>query len=198
MVDVAEHVLHNADVEWNRFSSDDYWQQNYRELQAEGQEINRLVLRFFIAAFRDRPRAGGGFDAGSGTNLYPALLMLPWTDRILLTDLSASNVRWLRHQLEPGYAGIERRSVFSLQKPRQDLGTTFFVAEDITDDPGEFRAVLARFTGALKPGSPFATAFMSGSHWCRAHAVPGRAVFRERATAHRHQRVQADSNERPS
>jgi hypothetical protein len=28
----------------------------------------------------------------------------------------------------------------------------------------EFRAALARFTGALKPGSPFATAFMSGSH----------------------------------
>ena len=128
--------------------------------------------------------------------------MLPWTDRILLTDYSASNVRWLRRRLaddgaawtwrpfwhelqeaeryseiddpgkhlqaachgEPGYAGIERRSVFSLPKARWDLGTMLFVAESITEDPGEFRAALAHFTGALKPGSPFAAAFMAGSH----------------------------------
>lgn len=202
MVDVAEHVLHNADVQWNRFSSHDYWQRNYHELQAEDQEIIRLVRQFFIATFRGRPRARRGIDVGSGTNLYPALLMLPWADRIMLTDYSASNVRWLRHQLttggaawtwqpfwhelheaeryneiadpykhlrvachsEPGYAGIERRSVFSLPKARWDLGTMFFVAESITEDPAEFRAALAGFTGALKPGSPFATAFMAGSH----------------------------------
>jgi hypothetical protein len=65
---------------------------------------------------------------------------------------------------EPGYAGIERRSVFSLPKARWDLGTMFFVAESITEDPAEFRAALAGFTGALKPGSPFAAAFMAGSH----------------------------------
>jgi len=200
MVDVA--VLHNADAEWNSFSSQDYWQRNYHELQAEDQEIIRLVRQFFIATFSDRPRARRGIDVGSGTNLYPALLMLPWTDRILLTDFAANNVQWLRRQLadddanwtwqpfwhelqeaerynevadprkhlqvachgEPGYAGIERRSVFSLPKARWDLGTMFFVAESITEDPAEFRAALARFTGALKPGSPFAAAFMAGSH----------------------------------
>lgn len=202
MVDVAEHVLHNADVQWNRFSSHDYWQRNYHELQAEDQEIIRLVRQFFIATFKDRPLARRGIDVGSGTNIYPALLMLPWTDRILLTDYSASNVRWLRRQLaddcatwtwqpfwhelreaerydeiddprkhlqvachsEPGYAGIERRSVFRLPKARWDLGTMFFVAESITEDPAEFRAALARFAGALKPRSPFAAAFMAGSN----------------------------------
>ena len=92
MVDVAEHVLHNADVQWNGFSSQDYWLRNYHELQAEDEEIVRLVRPFFIATFRDRPRAGRGIDVGSGTNLYPPLLMLPWTDRILLTDFSAGNV----------------------------------------------------------------------------------------------------------
>jgi hypothetical protein len=40
----------------------------------------------------------------------------------------------------------------------------FFVAESITEDPEEFRAALAGLTGALKPGSPFATAFMAGSN----------------------------------
>jgi len=202
MVDAAEHALHNADVQWNTFSSEDYWQRNYCQLQAEDQEIIRRVSRFFTGAFRDRPRARRGIDVGSGTNLYPAILMLPWTDKIMLTDYSVSNVRWLRRQLdddgptwawqpfwdevkeadryneindprkhlyvgchkEPGYAGIERRSVFDLPRARWDLGTMFFVAESITEDPGEFRAALASFTGALKPGSPFATAFMAGSH----------------------------------
>ena len=67
------------------------------ELQAEDQEIIRRVSHFFIRAFADRPpRRGGAIDVGSGTNLYPALLMLPWTEQILLTDYSASNVDWLR------------------------------------------------------------------------------------------------------
>ena len=53
MVDVAD-VLHNADVPWNRFSPEDYWQRNYYKLQAEDREIIRLVSQFFIAAFADR------------------------------------------------------------------------------------------------------------------------------------------------
>lgn len=202
MTDVSKRVLRNADVQWNRFSSEDYWRRNYRELQAEDQEIISLVRRFFVTTFKNRPRARRGIDVGSGANLYPALLMLGWADQILLTDFSASNVRWLRRQIaddgaewtwqpfwdelqgarsyneiadpytqllvatrsEPGYAGIECRSVFNLPKARWDLGTMFFVAESITEDPGEFRAALAGFTEALKPGSPFATAFMAGSH----------------------------------
>ena len=198
---LAGHVLSNTDVQWNRFSPQDYWQRNYYKLQAEDQEIIRRVSQFFIAVFRDRPRARRGIDVGSGTNIYPSLLMLPWTEQILLTEYSESNVRWLRRQLaddrapwtwrpfwhelqaaeryneiaepckhlrvachsEPGYAGIERHSVFSLPKARWNLGTMFFVAESITEDPIEFRAALAGFVGALKPGSPFATAFMAGS-----------------------------------
>jgi hypothetical protein len=128
--------------------------------------------------------------------------MLPWTERILLADFSASNVRWLHEQLDddiqpwtwepfwreirkeqgyadldfprkrlreacvakPGYAGIEQLSVFDLPEGRWDLGTMFFVAESITEDPAEFRAAVARFAGALTPGAPFAAAFMAGSN----------------------------------
>lgn len=201
MADVASHTLLNADAPWDRFSSHDYWRRNYHELQAEDQEIIRRVSDFFIRAFAGRPPARRGIDVGSGTNLYPALLMLPWAEQILLTDFSASNVCWLRQQLaddgtawtwrpfwrepqeaegyrqigeprkqlreacasEPGCAGIERYSVFDLPKARWDLGTMFFVAESITEDRGEFRAAVASFVGALKPGAPFATAFMAGS-----------------------------------
>jgi hypothetical protein len=195
-------VLRNADAQWNKFSPDDYWHRNYHTLQAEDQEIIRRVRNFFIHAFAGRPQAQRGIDVGSGTNLYPALLMLPWTEQILLTDFSPSNVRWLRQQLEDdgagwmwrrfwyqlqeaegyrdigvprkqlreacvserGYAGVERCSVFSLPEARWDVGTMFFVAESITEDPEEFRAAIARFAGALKPGAPFAAAFMGGSH----------------------------------
>jgi NNMT/PNMT/TEMT family len=99
MADVAQDGLNNADAPWNTFSSHDYWRRNYSALQAEDQEIIHRVSQFFIDAFADRPLARRGIDVGSGTNLYPALLMLPWTEQILLTDHSASNIRWLRDQL---------------------------------------------------------------------------------------------------
>ncbi len=45
------------------------------------------------------PACQRAIDVGSGTNLYPALLMLPWTEQILLTDYSESNVSWLRRHV---------------------------------------------------------------------------------------------------
>ena len=215
MVDV-HGFLRNADAPWNEFSSQDYWSRNYRELQAEDQEIIRCVSRFFAAALAGRPRVRQAIDVGSGANLYPALLMLPWTEKILLTDLSASNVSWLRSQFdndgddtawewrpfwqesrqvdaynrisEPckhlkatcvsgrSGAGVEQRSVFDLPAAKWDLGTMFFVAESITEDPVEFRAAVARFVGALKPGAPFAAAFMAGSDGYRVAETPFPAV----------------------
>jgi hypothetical protein len=194
--------VQNKDASWNTFSPADYWDDNYSKLGAEDQEIIRLVSGFFRREFAGRPRAQRGIDVGSGPNLYPALLMLPWAEQILLTDFSESNVRWLRREVatestpwtwqpfwaelqeaedydrigeprkqlreacagEPGYAGIERHDVFHLPRARWDLGTMFFVAESITEDPAEFRAAIAGFLGALTPGAPFAAAFMTGSH----------------------------------
>jgi hypothetical protein len=60
-------------------------------------------------------------------------------------------------------AGIEQRSVFDLPPAQWQLGTMFFVAESITEDPEEFRAAVHGFVGALQPGSPFAATFMAGS-----------------------------------
>ncbi|MBO0801795.1 MAG: hypothetical protein J2P25_01790 [Nocardiopsaceae bacterium] len=201
MADVDVNVLRNADAPWNMFSSNDYWRRNYRDLQAEDQEIIHRVSRFLADALAGCPPVQRAIDVGSGTNFYPALLMLPWTKQILLADFSESNVSWLKDQLaydgspwpwrpfwqemqkakeysdvskprqrlreacadEPGHAGIEQLSVFDLPKARWNLGTMFFVAESITQDPAEFRAAVAAFIGALTPGAPFAAAFMAGS-----------------------------------
>jgi NNMT/PNMT/TEMT family len=201
MADVDANVLRNADAAWNMFSSHDYWRRNYSQIQAEDREIIRRVSHFFVSAFTDCPPVQRAIDVGAGTNLYPALLMLPWTERILLTDFSKSNVLWLHDQLadhgspwpwdcfwqemhdgrgyadvegprerlrdacasEPGHAGIEQLSVFDLPRARWNLGTMFFVAESITEDPKEFGAAVASFVGALTPDAPFAAAFMAGS-----------------------------------
>jgi TIR domain/NNMT/PNMT/TEMT family len=208
--DFDADVVRNTDAPWNMFSSHDYWRRNYSKLQAEDREIIRCVSHFFVSALAGQPPVQRAIDVGSGTNLYPALLMLPWTEQILLADFSKSNVDWLHDQLaesisprarrrfsspwpwarfwremrkaegysdvnrpreqlqeacvsEPGYAGIEQLSVFDLPKARWNLGTMFFVAESITEDPVEFRAAVAAFVGALTPGAPFAAAFMAGS-----------------------------------
>ena len=46
---------------------------------------------------------------------------------------------------------------------RWDLGTMFFVAESITGDDGEFQEAMKHFFAMLKPGAPFAMAFMEHS-----------------------------------
>lgn len=99
MADVEANVLRNADAPWNTFSSHDYWRRNYSKLQPEDREIIRRVSDFLISALEGCPRVQRAIDVGAGTNLYPALLMLPWTEQILLTDFSKSNVSWLHDQL---------------------------------------------------------------------------------------------------
>jgi hypothetical protein len=196
--------VQNADVSWNKFSSDDYWSHNYNVLQPEDREIIRRVSQFFIHAFGGSTSGRAdrrGVDVGSGTNLYPALLMLPWAENLQLTDYSERNINWLRSHVSndsdswtwgpfwdelqgaegynqigephkhlrqaclsrPGYAGIEQCSLFELSPAHWDLGTMFFVAESMTEDPEEFHVALAKFLGALKPGAPFATTFMAES-----------------------------------
>jgi NNMT/PNMT/TEMT family len=206
----ATTPVRNAAAPWSRFSSEAYWRTNYKELEPEDREIIRRVSHFFISTFARRDRVKLAIDVGTGPNLYPALLLLPWTDQILLTDYSAGNISWLRRHLmdddepwtwrpfwqeldnQPGYdqigeprkqlreacadvpgqAGIEQYSVFDLPRERWQLGTMFFVAESITQDPDEFRAAVSRFVRALQPGAPFAAAFMAGSNGYPVAGIP--------------------------
>jgi hypothetical protein len=126
MADVEADVLRNADAPWNMFSSHDYWRRNYSKVQAEDREIIRRVSHFLISASASCPPVRRAIDVGAGTNFYPALLMLPWTRQILLTDFSKSNVSWLHDQLAdnrspwawgrfwremrkaPGYSNVKR------------------------------------------------------------------------------------------
>ena len=99
MADVAAKPLRNADASWNTFSPKDYWRRNYSELQPEDREIIHHVSDFFVTALAGAPPVRRAIDVGSGTNLYPALLMLPWTEQILLADFSKTNIEWLHDEI---------------------------------------------------------------------------------------------------
>lgn len=133
-----------------------------------------------------------GIDVGCGPNLYPGLAMLPLCRSVTLVDYSHRNISWLRSHVKhcgelwrpywelispDGCHGgfedargwlaergrIEHGSVFDLPRAAWDLGTMFFVAESITADYAEFDAAVSSFLWALRPGAPFAAAFMEDS-----------------------------------
>jgi hypothetical protein len=131
-VPLASMALRNAEAPWHNFSSQDYWRHNYVAVQPEDREIIDRVSDFFIDAFAHRGRARRAIDVGSGSNLYPALLMLPWTDQILLSDFSTSNVSWLRHHVldegsewdwQPFWRELDHRQGYrQIWDPRKQLG----------------------------------------------------------------------------
>lgn len=151
-----------------------------------------------------------GLDVGSGTNLYPSLAMLPFCADLTLWEYSARNAAWLRGQIRSyaeswdtfwkvlaqaaPYDGtgdpraalaerahVHRGSVFDLPTAGWDMGTMFFVAESLTSSPVEFEAATHRFVAALRPGAPFAAAFMENStgYTVGAQEFPAVSVTRE-------------------
>lgn len=180
----------NSHSPWDDFDSNWYFDRNYKRLRDDDRQIVELVRDFF--ATLDLPRHRHGIDVGAGTNLYPALTMLPFCDEITLYEYAASNVAWLRRETqsyspswdpwwrllikEPVYksfdsprealaaaARVERGSIFDLPESRWDIGTMFFVAESISSALSEFHTALGGFVRSLRPGAPFAAAFMENS-----------------------------------
>jgi hypothetical protein len=190
----------NADYPWDDFDSADYFRHNYSALRHDDRQILEAIRDFFSKADRyagaarepadERPACG--LDVGSGTNLYPALAMLPFCAGVTLWEYSARNIEWLRQEirsyspswdkfwerlaLAPAYQGVEdpraalaeratvhQGSVFDLPPAEWDMGTMFFVSESLTSSPDEFVVATHRFIHALRPGAPFAAAFMENS-----------------------------------
>ncbi|MBW8487679.1 SCO2525 family SAM-dependent methyltransferase [Actinomadura parmotrematis] len=181
----------NRDFEWNRLNPDTYLEKNYLIPHSNDLEFLARVRDFFGGALRGR-RGLHGVDVGTGANLYPALAMLPFCGRLELLDYSMTNVTWLRQETQeyavtwdpfwkvlaeaPDHAALARPreemrrrarpdvgSVFRLPAARWDVGTLFFVAESISGSTAEFETAVRRFIRALKPGAPFAAAFMENS-----------------------------------
>jgi len=185
----------NDDAPWDRFDSNDYFRHNYGHLRHDDAQIIDMVADFFVHCFdRSQPRElCHAIDVGSGTNLYPALTMLPFASRVTFFERSPSNRQWLVDALSApqdswnefwkaivatrpayqrirdpldvlaGLAWVTKGNVFALEPDQYDLGTMFFVAESITTRDDEFRRATQNFVGSLMPGAPFAATFMRRS-----------------------------------
>ncbi len=192
----------NCDYAWDAFGAKAYFEANYINLRDDDQKILEYVQEFFAGWFEANPPTSGiaGIDVGTGPNLYPALTMLPFCEKITLFEFSAANVAWLEKQKNQNWPSwdeawvkfwdklSQRESYRSLTDPQAelrkrvsieagdvfklpsramaqsyDVGTMFFVAESITGQRNEFTAAVDDFFAVLKPGAPFAMAFMEHS-----------------------------------
>lgn len=185
-------TLGNAGVEWDDFDSDAYFDHNYGTLRDDDAQIIEIIASFFAANLPSRS-IGHAIDVGSGTNLYPALTMLPYASEVTLYERAFTNREWLSHSLEQPQeswqqfwrkiasgrsqydritrplevladrARVAKGNVFDLKPNQYNLGTMFFVAESITTRDDEFRRATRLFVDSLVPNAPFAAAFMRDS-----------------------------------
>jgi len=97
---VASTERRNEDYPWHEFDAESYLEHNYAVLRDEDRRMVELVRDFFAQQFGDNPVRTGrwGIDVGTGANLYPALAMLPFVDRLTLYDYSPANIAWLARQ----------------------------------------------------------------------------------------------------
>lgn len=98
---MAEHEpgLRNDSVAWSKFDADEYYEFNFATVLPEDAEIIEYASKFLIATCETPGRYATAVDVGSGTNLYPGLLMLPWAKHIVFTEHAPDNIRWLNQNL---------------------------------------------------------------------------------------------------
>jgi hypothetical protein len=99
MADREPSIRKNDAVAWSDFDASEYWKFNYASMLPEDAEIIHWASKFLIEACRTPGSAKRAVDVGAGTNLYPALLMLPWAEHIDFTEYASSNIDWLRENL---------------------------------------------------------------------------------------------------
>ncbi|GAA1828529.1 SCO2525 family SAM-dependent methyltransferase [Actinomadura chokoriensis] len=187
----------NRDVAWNQMDLSTYWQSNYREPHGDDLSFIAMIGAFMVDHLQGRTDlrgvdVGTGANLYPAFSMLPfcsALTLIDlspssidWLTRELGGSLAAWLPFWDEFAKIPAYAAagplheavrararieIERASVFDLPGEQWDVGTMFFVAESISGDRAEFRAALARFIRALRPGAPFAVAFMENSEGWR-------------------------------
>ena len=189
----------NHEWAWERFNPVAYYLHNYGNLRKDDRQILVKVRDFFTDHFAAIPeeemarRRLRGLDIGSGANLYPALTMLPFCDKITLRDFAPANVRWMRDEVKQPHeswqpfwkvlararpyrevqgkytqmladrAVAQHGSIFDLPKNHWDVGTMFFVAESLTTERAEFDEAVTRFVQSLHGDAPFACGFMRNS-----------------------------------
>jgi hypothetical protein len=176
-------MLHNRDVDWDRWPVSDYVDELYRRIQPD----DDAVLVHHSAFFRQFEP--GHFDhsleLGAGPNLYPLMLASAVSRDIEVVEPSAASVAYLQRQIddgpEPSWQIFDRRcrelqpalpinplsrvrvrrgTAADLTPGAYDLASMHFVAESATEDRDEFGELCMSFTQAVRPGGWLVAAFM--------------------------------------
>jgi hypothetical protein len=98
----GDPTIRNGAVRWSDFDAREYWNVNYASLLPEDAEIIACASKFLIEACGPASPLKRALDVGAGTNLYPSLLMIPWAERIVVTEHASTNIDWLRQNLADG------------------------------------------------------------------------------------------------
>jgi hypothetical protein len=187
----------NKDVPWTQMDLMAYWRSNYQEPHGDDLSFVAMIGDFMGDHLQGRTDlqgvdVGTGANLYPAFSMLPFCSVLTlidwspssvdWLTRELDGSLAAWAPFWDEYAKIPAYATagslheairasarieIRQASVFDLPSEQWDVGTMFFVAESISGDREEFSAALARFVDALRPGAPFAVAFMENSEGWR-------------------------------
>ncbi|OPZ49336.1 MAG: NNMT/PNMT/TEMT family protein [Bacteroidetes bacterium ADurb.BinA104] len=151
------------------------------------------VLILYRIFTRHQNRTGGVImEVGGAVNLYPVLAMLPFYDRVIITDITDANLHYLSSQISKldkvwmqyidvirtfdlslqGYdfqaelkkkVHYQRVSVFDLQTDIVNHISMNFLAESITDKYTTFYDACQCVKKAVRKGGQITATFMSGS-----------------------------------
>ncbi|CAL9612323.1 class I SAM-dependent methyltransferase [Streptomyces sp. enrichment culture] len=179
-------TTHNDDVDWDRWPVADYLAENYRDVHPS----DAAVIAHHCAYYRRLPRGSvdRSVEFGAGPNLYPLILASAVSRRIDAVEAGASNVAYLRQQLQhrpdaswQEFHALCRRldpdvpatlagalapvnvvhgDVRDLPPGAYGLASMHFVAEGATEDLAEFTAFCRAFVRTVRPGGHLVAAFM--------------------------------------
>lgn len=172
---------------WNKFEPYTYIQDNYATIHDEDREIIRRLLKFFTSVGKLRLAV----DVGTGPNLYPIMLLLPYIEKVYCVEYAPKNINYLRDQLHSldtnWYAFwqlikngspdhqidllknlkkkliIKKGDIYDLPKSSYDLASMFFCAESITDSYKQFQVACLSFIQSAKKNGYLVATFMENS-----------------------------------
>ncbi|MBI5733125.1 hypothetical protein HY967_04210 [Candidatus Jorgensenbacteria bacterium] len=172
---------------WNKFDPYTYIQDNYATIHNEDREIIHRLLKFYASVGKMKLAV----DVGTGPNLYPIMLLIPYVQKVYCVEYSTKNIHYLRDQLRsldknwytfwdliksgsPEHQIdllkhlkkkliIKKGSIYDLESDTYDIASMFFCAESITDSYEQFRKACLRFMQSVMKNGYLVAAFMENS-----------------------------------
>jgi hypothetical protein len=176
----------NDDVDWNQWPVETYLAENYRRLHRADAAVIDHHSRFFRQLAPDGIDLS--VEVGAGPNLYPLMLQAAACRQIHALDRSSAGLGYLRRQLgngpDPHWEAFYRRcreqnptlpvslpvalsrvevvrgDARQLPEAAYGLASMHFVAETMSEDPGQFLEHCASFCRSVSPGGYLVAAFM--------------------------------------